>query len=212
VVVSVDNDVKKVQELVANPSAIGLFGLAVVTLVASSQKLGITGGDAHSVAFVIPWAFFLGALAQFVAGVYDFKHNNVFGGTAFLGYGFFWFGVSMSWMMKLGVFGQAAAAAADPRQLGVAFLAYLIFTLYMTVGAMSTNKVLFWIFVFIDLLFIGLFVSTFFGIEPFWHSLAAYSELMIAILSFYGSAANLLNGHTGQVVLPVGKPFGPWAK
>ena len=32
-----------VQELVANPSALGLFGLAMVTLVASSQKLGWTG-------------------------------------------------------------------------------------------------------------------------------------------------------------------------
>ncbi len=38
----------------ADPSGIGLFGLAMVTLVASSQKLGLTDG----VSLVLPWAIF----------------------------------------------------------------------------------------------------------------------------------------------------------
>ncbi|MGE5545118.1 MAG: acetate uptake transporter [Bacillota bacterium] len=207
---SVQGEINRVQEVVANPSALGLLGLAIVTLVASSQKLGITGGDTHSVAMVLPWAIFLGALAQFVAGIYDFKHNNTFGATAFCGYGFFWFGVAMTWMINLGMFGQAAAATADISQLGFAFLGYFIFTMYMTVGAMSTHKVLFMIFFLIDLLFLGLFISTLGLGGEFWHKLAAWSELGIAILSFYGSAAAVLNTHCGAVVLPVGKPFGPW--
>ncbi|NLU48867.1 MAG: acetate uptake transporter [Syntrophomonadaceae bacterium] len=208
------NEVKEVtvvghvQEVVANPSALGLLGLAMVTLVASSQKLGLTQGTA----FILPWAIFLGATAQFVAGLFDFKHNNTFGATAFCGYGFFWFGVAMSWMISLGMFGQAAAAAIDPKQLGMAFLGYFIFTVYMTVGAMGTHKVLFFIFFFIDLLFLGLFMNTLGWGGEAWHELAAWSELAIAILSFYGSAASVLNTHYGQEVLPVGKPFGPWAK
>ncbi|HOV43256.1 MAG TPA: acetate uptake transporter, partial [Syntrophothermus lipocalidus] len=139
-----NNDVKEVkvvghvQELVGNPSALGLLGLAMVTLVASSQKLGLTGGPTGSVAYVLPWAIFLGALAQFVAGLYDFKHNNTFGATAFCGYGFFWFGVAMTWMIKMGMFGQAVAATGDIRQLGFAFLGYFIFTVYMTIGSMGT--------------------------------------------------------------------------
>lgn len=208
---SAQGEVQKFQEVVANPSALGLFGLAIVTLVASSQKLGLTGGDAHSITYVLPWAIFLGALAQLMAGIYDFKHNNTFGATAFCGYGLFWFGVAMSWMIKLGIFGQAAAASIDAKQLGVAFLGYFIFTVYMTVGAMSTNKVLFIIFFLIDLLFLGLFMNSFTGGEG-WHELAAYSELGIAIFAFYGSAANVLNTHTGATVLPIGAPFGPWAK
>lgn len=208
---SVQGEIKQVQEVVANPSALGLLGLAMVTLVASSQKLGITGGDAHSVALILPWAIFLGALAQFVAGIYDFKHNNTFGATAFCGYGFFWFGVAMTWMINLGMFGEAAAATADMSQLGFAFLGYFIFTVYMTVGAMSTHKVLFTIFFLIDLLFLGLFMSTLGLGGEFWHKLAACSELGIAIFSFYGSAAAVLNTHCGTVVLPVGRPFGPWA-
>lgn len=195
-----------VQELVANPSPLGLFGLAIITLVASSQKLGITEGTA----LLIPWALFLGATAQFVAGIFDYKHNNTFGATAFCGYGFFWFGVAMTWMINNGMFGmKAAGAVLDIHQLGFAFLGYFIFTAFMTVGAMGANKVLFIIFFLIDLLFLGLFMNTLGWGGDAWHELAAFSELGIAIVSFYGSAATVLNSHYGITVLPVGAPFGP---
>jgi uncharacterized protein len=39
-----------------DPTALGLFGLAMVTLVASSQKMGLTQGTS----MVLPWAVFLG--------------------------------------------------------------------------------------------------------------------------------------------------------
>lgn len=194
----------KVKIVVADPSAIGLFGLAMVTLVASSQKLGLTSG----VSLVIPWAIFLGAAAQLVACINDFKHNNHFGATAFGAYAFFWFAMAMSWMIQNGVFGETLAAAADPKQFGFAFLGYLIFTLFMTIGAMETNKVLFFIFVMIDFLFLGLALSNLGIAEHSMHSLAAYSELLIAIFSFYGCGANVLNNHFGKTFLPVGKPFG----
>lgn len=194
----------KVKIVVADPSAIGLFGLAMVTLVASSQKLGLTSG----VSLVIPWAIFLGAAAQLVACINDFKHNNHFGATAFGAYAFFWFAMAMSWMIQNGVFGETLAAAADPKQFGFAFLGYLIFTLFMTIGAMETNKVLFFIFVMIDFLFLGLAFSNLGIAEHAMHSLAAYSELLIAIFSFYGCGANVLNNHFGKTFLPVGKPFG----
>jgi len=202
------NEKHDVKISVADPSAIGLFGLAMVTLVASSQKLGLTSGTAY----VIPWAIFLGGFAQLFACINDAKHNNVFGTTAFGGYAFFWFAVAMSWLIKLGFFGEALAKNMDTKQLGVAFIGYLIFSIYMTVGAMETNKVLFFIFVFIDFLFIGLSCSTLGIAEHFTHLLAAWSELIISILSFYGSAGNVLNKHFGKETLPLGKPFGIFKK
>lgn len=194
-----------------DPSALGLFGLAMVTLVASSQKLGLTEG----VAYVLPWAIFLGAAAQIVAGLLDYKKGNVFGATAFCAYGFFWFGMAASWLINLGVWGTALQQNVDTRQMGFAFIGYLILTLFLTIGAMRTNKVLFLIFVFIDFLFIGLAVSTFVVEGPIhtgFHLLAAWSELIIALLSFYGSGANVLNNHFGRPFLPIGKPFGPAQK
>ena len=162
---------------VADPSAIGLFGLAMVTLVASSQKLGLT----QEVSLVLPWAIFLGGLAQLYASVSDSKINNTFGATAFGAYGFFWLGVAMTWLINLGALGENLQNLADINQLGFAYVGYLIFTLFMTYGAAGTHKVLFTIFVLIDFLFIGLSLSTF-GIMPeFSHKLAAISELLIAI-------------------------------
>jgi uncharacterized protein len=192
----------------ADPSALGLFGLAMVTLVASSQKLGLTEG----LSFILPWAFFLGGLAQLFASVLDAKHNNIFGTTAFGAFGLFWFGVGTTWLIQLGFFGEALAANADPRQLGFAFIGYLIFSVFMTIGALETHKVLFFIFVFIDFLFIGLSLSTFGIMHEATHMLAAISELCIALLSFYGSAAIVLNTHFGRVFLPIGKPFGIFKK
>lgn len=198
----------EVKIVTADPSALGLFGLAVITLVASSQKLGLTSG----VSLVLPWAIFLGATAQLFACINDFKHDNTFGATAFGGYAFFWYSMGFTWLIQNGVFGDKLAAACDTKQLGFAFVAYLIFTAYMTIGAMETHKVLFSIFFFIDFLFIGLAMNAF-GIMPhFSHGLAAYSELIISILSFYGSAAAVLNKHFGRVFLPVGKPFGIFKK
>jgi Predicted membrane protein len=109
--------------VLANPSAIGLFGLAMVTLVASTQKLGITDGTS----LVIPWAIFLGAAAQLYASIVDARLNNTFGATAFGGYSFFWFAVAFTWMTQNGVFGNTMAKTADIRELGFAFVGYLIF-------------------------------------------------------------------------------------
>ncbi|MGL5313965.1 MAG: acetate uptake transporter [Peptostreptococcaceae bacterium] len=194
----------KVKIIVADPSALGLFGLAIITLVASSQKLGLTTG----VSLVIPWAIFLGASAQLMASINDFKHDNTFGATAFGAYAFFWYSVAFVWLIQNGVFGDKLASMVDAKQLAFGYLGYLIFTIYMTIGAMETHKVLFTIFVLIDFLFIGLTLSTFGIMEHTTHLLAAYSELLIAIVSFYGSAASVLNNHFGRVFLPVGKPFG----
>jgi len=193
------------QELVGNPTPLGLLGLAMVTLVASTQKLGVTSG----VAYIIPWAIFLGAAAQFLAGIMDFKHNNTFGATAFCGYGFFWFAVGTTWWMQTaGLIGKGAGF--DTHQLGYAFLGYFIFTVFMTVGAMGTNKALFTIFFLIDLLFLGLFMSTLGWGGEAWHELAAYSELAISLVSFYLSGAVVLNTQYGYNVLPTGAPFGPF--
>lgn len=198
------NQEQNVRITTADPSALGLFGLAMVTLVASSQKLGIT----HGVSFIIPWAIFLGAFAQLFACINDSKRNNTFGATAFGAYAFFWLGVAASWMIQMGVFGEKLAANVDPKQLGFAFLGYLIFTIFMTIGAMETHKVLFSIFFLINFLFIGLTLDAFGIMGDFPHKLAAYSELLIAIISFYGSGASVLNEHFGKQFLPVGKPFG----
>jgi len=174
-----------------------------VTLVASTQKLGLTDGTS----LLIPWSFFLFSSAQLYASIVDAKLNNTFGATAFGGFALFWYSVSMTWLIQNGVFGETMAANADTKQLGFAFLGYLIFSLYMTIASMGTNKMLFIDFLFIDLLFLGLSASVLGFAEEPMHMLAAVSELIISMISFYGSAAIVINSQFGKTILHVGGPF-----
>jgi len=202
------NEIQHIKIANCDPSALGLFGLAVVTLVASSQKLGITEGTS----FVIPWAIFLGGFAQLFASINDSKRQNTFGTTAFGAFALFWFAVGMSWMINTGTFGKGLAGSVDPKQLGFAFIAYLIFTIFMTIGAAETNKVLFSVFFFIIFLFIGLSLNSFDILPEFSHKLAGIAELLASLTAFYGSAAAVLNPHFGREFLPIGKPFGIFKK
>ena len=189
---------------VANPTGLGLFGLAMVTFVASSQKLGLTTG----LSFVIVYAIFLGATAQIIASIFDFLHENIWGATVFGAFGFFWFAVATCWMMKMGVFGKELAAGADISQLGFAFLGYLIFSVFMTIGAMEVNKVIFADMVVIDVLLAALSLNAFGVAAHTTHMIGAMAEMATALISFYAACAVVLNTHFGKPFMPMGKPFG----
>lgn len=195
-------ETKHIKVEVADPTTLGLFGLAMVTLVASSQKLGLTDG----LAFVLPWALFLGGIAQLIASMFDFKHNNLFGATAFSAYGLFWIGMGMSWLIKLGCFGEVLAATTDVKQLGFIFLGYFLLTLVLTASGLKMSKAMFFLLLLIAILFLGLALDAF-GCGAGWHTLAAWSELTISLLSFYVLAAKYLNSFFGKEILCVGSPF-----
>jgi hypothetical protein len=66
---------------VAEPAALGLIGLAIAALVLSSTDLKMASGITRSL--MIPWVLFFGATAQLIAGLMEFRRNNVFGATVF---------------------------------------------------------------------------------------------------------------------------------
>jgi hypothetical protein len=156
-------------------------------------------GRISSLSWILPWALILGGVTQVIAGVMDFKNKNIFGATAFSSYGVFWISVAISWAIEL--WGNVVI---DPKALGWAFIGYLIFTLYMTIGAASINKVLFVIFVLIDLLFMTLVLHIFAGIPLL---VSGIFNFLLGLVSFYGSAGVVLNTHMGREVLPLGSPL-----
>jgi len=195
-------ETKQVKIEVADPTTLGLFGLAIVTLVASSQKLGITSG----LGLVLPWAIFLGGFAQLIAAMFDFKHNNLFGSTAFGAYGLFWMGVGMSWLIRMGCFGETLAASADVNQMGFAFLGYLILTLVLTISTIKMSKAMFLLMSLICVLFLTLALEAF-GCGDSWKFIAGCVELAISLTTFYVLAAKYLNSFFGKEILCTGKPF-----
>ena len=145
-----NNETRQVQIAVADPTPLGLFGLSVVTFVASMQKLGVVS----DVSWVIPWALVCGSFAQLLAAYFDFCHKNIFGASIFGAFGFFWSGVAMSWMIKAGTFGAGLAAGVDSKALGFAFLAYFMFACIGTIAAAEANT-----FLFVDMLLMYCFCA-----------------------------------------------------
>lgn len=202
------NNEVKVTHTFADPSPYGLFGLAVITFVASSQKLGITTG----VSGLIPWAIFLGCVPQFVAAIVDFKKDNVFGATVFGSFGLFWFAVASIWLISVGVLGEDMKASLDMKQFGFACIAYLFLVIPLTFGAAEAHKVLFFIFIAVDVLLVAMALN-YLGVAPKETQLVSgISELAASLIGFYGCAAGVLNKNLGRVVLPVGKPLGIFKK
>ncbi|MCZ9838911.1 acetate uptake transporter [Brachyspira hyodysenteriae] len=202
------NNEVKVTHTLADPSPYGLFGLAVITFVASTQKLGITTG----VSGLIPWAIFLGCIPQFVAAIVDFKKDNVFGATVFGAFGVFWFAVAFIWLISMGVFGEAMKSSLDMRQFGVVCIGYFFLVGALTFGAAEAHKVLFFIFLAVDVLLVAMALN-YLGIAPKETQLiAGIAEFVTALIGFYGCAAGVLNKNLGRVVLPVGKPLGIFKK
>jgi len=192
----------------SDPTALGVFGLALVCLVASSQKLGWTGFEgAGKVTYLLPWTVFLGSLAQIWASTIDFKKGNYFGAVALGTYGLFWMAMAVHWAISLGWLGPLQVGA-DARQVGVAFVGYLIFSLFIMVAAMEANKCFFAILALINILFFSLAMASFGVQAPLFNDIAAHAELLISLLGFYACGANFLNNFFGRTVLSLGKPMG----
>ena len=203
---STNNSTQHVQISLADPTPLGLFGLAVVTMVASAQKMGIVS----DVSWVLPWALFCGSFAQILAGILDYCHKNIFGGTVFCGFGFFWSAVGMAWMIKAGTFGAGLAKGIDPTALGFGFFAYFLFACLGPIAASSANLFLFTDRVLIDVLLICLALDSWGigGHTP--HAIAAYSEICISLLSLYGCGAAFFNKFYCRELWPFGKPVNNW--
>ena len=190
----------------ADPTAFGVLGLALVCFVASSSKLGFT--DHKATALIVVWAALLGGLVQIMAANIDFKKGNVFGGTVLGAYGFFWVGMALSMATMNGMLGAGMQAAVDPKMLGVVYVGYLIFSLFITVASFEVNLPFILMLLLIDVLFFTLAAVAFkMGDVVMFAQLAGWSEFIISIVGFYASGAIFFKNFYGREILPLGKPW-----
>ena len=199
-----EKEVRKVEmsENVADPTGLGLLGLAIVCFVVSTSRVGWSG---PTTSVFIPWAVLLGSLAQLMASYFDFKRNNAFGSVVFGAYGLFWSAMTGIWLIQMGAFGPEIQKGFDVTQLAFAFVGFLIFSIFGTIVSLKTNRVVFAIMVLICFLFFSLSTDLFLGGRTDFFALAAWSELFISLLGFYSSGAVFVNKVFGKTVFPMGK-------
>jgi len=189
---------------VADPAPLGLGAFALTTFVLSAHNaFGAT--TAPLLAF-FGYAIFYGGLAQFVAGMWEFRNRNVFGATAFSTYGGFWMG--LAGFVVLILFGKVAGKDVT-QSLGWILLAFAIFNTYMLIWSARINMAVFAVFLTLEITEILLFLGNFSGNAAGSGLVAVggYVGLLTALVAWYASAAGVINGMSARPVLPVGGPL-----
>jgi succinate-acetate transporter protein len=72
----------------ADPGPLGLAGFALTTFVLSMFNAGLVSKAGEPVVLGVALAY--GGIAQFAAGMWEFRTGNTFGAVAFTSYGAFW--------------------------------------------------------------------------------------------------------------------------
>jgi succinate-acetate transporter protein len=182
---------------IADPGPLGLAAFAGTTFVLSLFNAGWVGQPKLE-AVVLPLALLYGGIAQVLAGMWEFKKNNTFGAIAFTSYGAFW----MSFYFYVHNIAGTLPAADAHTATGIFLLMWTIFTAYMTLAAVKTNRVLLGVFVLLLTTFALLTIGEF-GQKLSIHHAGGILGLITAAVAWYASAAGVTNSTWGKTVLPV---------
>ena len=189
---------------VADPAPLGLAAFALTTFVLSMHN-AFGGGRTPLLAF-FGFAIFYGGLAQFTAGMWEYRRNNVFGATAFGTYGGFWMGLGA--FVTLVVFGKVATGDVAPSLAWILF-AFAVFNTYMMFWSARINTAVFAVFLTLEvteiLLFIGNLSNNAAGSG--WVQWGGIVGIITAAVAWYASAAGVVNNMSETPVLPVGSPL-----
>ena len=190
---------------IANPAALGLAGFALTTFLLSVHNA--MGPTREPLLVFFGFAIFYGGLAQFCAGMWEFKTGNTFGATAFTTYGGFWMGVAAT--VTLVLWGKLAAADVTST-LAWILTAFAIFNTYMLlISARTQNTAVFLVFLTLEITEILLAWGNFNGDAAGTGlvSIGGWMGIVTAIVAWYTSAAIVANSF--RPMLPVGRPLMP---
>jgi succinate-acetate transporter protein len=181
----------------ADPGPLGLAAFALTTFVLSMFNSGLMNAD-KGVVVVLGLALAYGGIAQFAAGLWEFRTGNTFGATAFCSYGAFW--------VSFWAFEQFYASKVPEAYVGKAVGLYLIgwgiFTTYMFIASLRTTGAIAVVFLLLAVTFILLGIGNAGGTENIT-KLGGYVGLLTALAAWYASFAGVTNSTFGKVVLPV---------
>jgi succinate-acetate transporter protein len=182
--------------ITADPAPLGLAAFAATTFMLSVFTAGLMGESGEPIVFGM--ALFMGGIAQFAAGMWEFRTGNTFGAVAFTSYGAFW--------LSFWAFEQFYADTIQDEKtlqhaLGLYLITWGIFTAYMFIASLRMSVPVAIIF--------GLLTATFFllGIGDAMESdglvkAGGYAGIVTAVAAWYASFATVTNDTFGRKVLP----------
>jgi succinate-acetate transporter protein len=185
----------------ADPGPLGLAGFALTTFVLSLINANQISPTALPLVAFIAIAY--GGLAQFIAGVWEFRTGNTFGAVAFCSYGAFW--ISFYFL----VHGIVAIPKAEiPSALGLYLWSWGIFTTYMFVASLRTTAAIALVFLLLAATYIilGIGNSALAGGTAATNTtikIGGWVGVATAVAAWYASFAAVVNSTFGRTLAPV---------
>jgi succinate-acetate transporter protein len=184
---------------IADPGPLGLAAFALTTFVLSMFNADLVGAGGEPVVFGLAFAY--GGIAQFAAGMWEFRTGNTFGAVAFTSYGAFW----LSFWAFVEFFEKDVPKADAGHAVGLYLIAWGIFTLYMFVASLRTTAAIAAVFALLTLTFFALGIGNAGGHTNIVH-IGGWIGLATAAAAWYASFAAVTNSTFKRTVIPV-KPL-----
>jgi uncharacterized protein len=192
----------------ADPGPLGLAAFAGTTFMLSLINAGLVGVQHVApggglLPMVAALALAYGGVAQFTAGIWEFRTGNTFGAVAFCSYGAFW--ISFYFIVQ-------SAGKNVPTVLFSGLGLYLwmwgIFTAYMFIASLRTTGAVALVFLLLAITFfvLGIGNSALSGTHSVTNGtikLGGYLGIITAIAAWYASFAAVVNSTFGRVLMPV---------
>jgi len=182
----------------SNPAVLGLTCFGLTTMLLNLHNVGLIKSFDVT---ILGLGFFVGGLAQVIAGVMEFRKGNTFASTAFLAYGTFWislcFVVVAATVMKL--------QFAPKEGLAWYLLLWGVFTFFMMIATFRINRVLQAVFITLLVLFILLAIGNFQGVEA-GHGIikvAGVIGIFTGFAALYLAMAENINETYERTILPI---------
>ncbi|NLW91633.1 MAG: acetate uptake transporter [Syntrophomonadaceae bacterium] len=182
-----------INDVTSNAGCLGLMGFGLTTVLLNIHNAGFFPLNT----MIVGMGIFMGAFAQIIAGIMEWKKNNTFGTTAFTSYGFFWLSLVFIWLMPATGTVEAPTGGA----MSAYFFMWGLFTLVMFIGTLKANRALQVVFFTLALLFFLLSAEKA-GIEI--GAFLGYEGIFCGLSAVYTALAQVLNEMYGKVVWPIG--------
>ncbi|WP_310618773.1 acetate uptake transporter [Flexibacterium corallicola] len=184
------------QSETSDPGAVGFAGFGMTTFTLQMQNIGLLEGTGP----IIWLGFFVGGLAQFIAGLQAFKSGNNFGYSAFTIYGVFW--LAFCGLLTGNELGFFESTPADMGWFTVPFAIYSAILMYAAlhntlqdaITSISLN-------IGLALSLLGSFV------DPAFMVASGYALTITSLSALYSFAAIIYKEALGREVLPKGQPL-----
>jgi uncharacterized protein len=180
----------------ADPGPLGLAGFALTTFVLSMFNAGLVSKAGEPVVLGVALAY--GGIAQFAAGMWEFRTGNTFGAVAFTSYGAFW----VSFWALVTFFAPDIPPEHAASAIGLYLIAWGIFTLYMFFASLRTTGAVALVLLLLTITYFLLGIGES-GESSGLVEVGGWAGILTAAAAWYASFAAVINSTFKRTVMPV---------